>query len=176
MATKISQLQVAIDMKQALTDVAADTANQADRLKSRMLSTAALVIKAGASALVKTGAAAFHAVANGVLITKAAATDMAALAGSVTNAKFNVYVFFVDSAGTLTSAMGTEGATLAAVVWPAFPAGKTCIGFTVINPTGTGPFVGGTTPIDDATVVPNAVHVSLLGAFDPNTALSATAS
>lgn len=176
MATKIAALQCAdIALKQALTDAAADSLNFADRFKSRMLSTAALVIKAGASPLVKTGAAAFHATANGVLVTKAAATDMAALVGTVTNAKFNVYVFFVDSAGTLTSAMGTEGATLAAVTWPAFPAGKTCVGFTVINPTGTGNFVGGTSAIDDATIVPNAVHVSVLGAFDPNTTLNATA-
>lgn len=143
----------------------------ADRLSSQMNSTAGLVIKAAASALVKTGAAAFHAVANGVLVTKAAATDMAALSGTVTNAKFNVYVYFIDSAGTLTTVMGTEGATLALVKFPQTPVGKPIIGYTVINPTGTGNFVGGTTAIDDATVVPNAVHVSVLGAFDPTVTL-----
>jgi hypothetical protein len=139
----------------------------ADRLSSQTLASAGLVIKAGGGVLVKAGSA-FYAVANGVLVTKAANTDMAALAGTVTNAKFNVFCFFVDSAGTLTSAMGIEGATLAAVTFPPTPAGKACIGFVVINPTGTGNFVGGTTALDDATVVPTAAYVNTQGAFDPN--------
>jgi hypothetical protein len=98
----------------------------------------------------------------------AATTNMAALSGSVTNARFNVYVYMIDSAGTLTSAMGTEGATLAAVLFPDIPAGKAVIGFLIVNPTGTGPFVGGTTALDDATVVPNAQHISLVSGFDPS--------
>lgn len=147
----------------------------ADRYSSCMLSTAGLVIKAGGSTLVKTGATAFYALTNNgvatVLVTKAGATDMAALAGTVVNATFNVFAYYIDNAGTLTSAMGTAGATLAAVVFPPTPQGKAMVGFTVINPTGTGNFVGGTTAIDDGTVVPNAVHVSPLGAFDPTVLL-----
>ena len=139
----------------------------ADRLSSTMLNSAGLVIKAGASALVKTGATACHAVVNGKLVSIAAATDMAALAGTVAADAFNVYVYFVDAAGTLTSAMGTAGATLYDVKFPPIPEKKAVIGFTIINPTGTGDFVGGTTAIDDATVVPTAVHVSVLGHFDP---------
>jgi hypothetical protein len=176
MSTKVANMLVNIGEKIALTDICTDTAVHADRLKSRMLASAALVIFGAGSALVKSGAAAAQYVANGVLGSIGAATNMAALAGTVTNAKFNVYVFFIDSAGTKTTVMGTEGATLAAVQWPVFPAGKACIGFTIINPTGTGNFVGGTTALDDATVVPNAVHVSVQGGFDPNTALNATAS
>jgi hypothetical protein len=34
------------------------------------------------------------------------------------------------------------------------------IGFVIVNPTGTGDFVGGTTDLDDATVAPNAVYVN----------------
>lgn len=143
-----------------------------DRATSKQLNSAALVIKAGASALVKTGASACHAIAGGALRSIAAATDMAALSGTVTNAKFNVYVYMIDSAGTLTTVMGVEAATLAAVTFPDIPQGKAVIGFTIINPTGTGNFVGGTTPIDDATVVPNAVHVSVVGAFDPSIKVS----
>lgn len=90
---------------------------------------------------------------------------MAALAGTVTNAKFNVFAFYVDAAGTLTSAMGTEGATLTAVVFPTVATTKAVIGFVIINPTGTGNFVGGTTALDDATVVPNAVYVNTPGVF-----------
>lgn len=143
----------------------------ADRASSRMVSTAGLVIKAGASALVKTGAAACHLLVDGKLAAIAAATDMPALSGTVTNAKFNVYVYFQDAAATRTTVMGTEGATLAAVVFPQTPQKKTMIGFTIINPTGTGNFVGGTTAIDDATVVPNAVHVSILSGADPTIVL-----
>lgn len=149
--------------KQILTTVVKAIA---DRMSSQTLGSAGLVIKAGASALVKAGSA-FYALANGVLVTKAANTDMAALSGTVTNAKFNVFCFYVDSAGTLTSQMGTEGATLAKVVFPEPPVGKAMIGFVVINPTGTGNFVGGTTALDDATVVPNAAYVNTLGAIDP---------
>lgn len=142
-----------------------------DRYSTQSLNSAGLVIKTGGSAIVKTGASDYYAFVKGILVKKAAATDMAALSGTVTNAKFNVFAFFIDSAGTLTSAMGTEGATLAAVIFPPIPEQKACIGFVIINPTGTGNFVGGTTPLDDATVVPNAAYVNTLGAFDPTVLL-----
>lgn len=138
-----------------------------DRQTSYALNTAGLVIKAGGSAIVKSGAADCYLLANGILQKVTAATDMPALAGSVTNAKFNVFCFFIDSAGTKTSAMGTEGSTLAKVVFPPFPTYKALIGFIVINPTGTGPFVGGTTALDDGTVVPTAAYISAIGGFDP---------
>jgi hypothetical protein len=70
----------------------------ADRLSSQLVSTGGLVIKAGGSAIVKAGSA-LYALANGILVTKAANTDMAALVGTVTNAKFNLYAFYIDSAG-----------------------------------------------------------------------------
>lgn len=131
------------------------------------LSSAGLVIHGAASTLAKTGSAVFYAIANGVLQKVAAATDMPALAGTVTNATFNVFCFFIDSAGTVTSAMGTGGATLASVVFPQKPRKKALVGFIIINPTGTGDFVGGTTALDDATVVPNAAYVSPVCGFDP---------
>lgn len=145
----------------------------ADRLSSQSLATAGLVITATSGKKVpKVGAAAYYGIANGRLVTKAAATDMPALSGTVTNAKFNVFCFYIDSAGTLTSAMGTEGATLAAVKFPQTPEGKAIVGFIVINPTGTGNFVGDTTALDDGTVVPNTAYISPVGAFDPRVALS----
>lgn len=142
----------------------------ADRLSTHSITSAGLVIKAAANVLVKAGSV-WHGIANGKLLTKAANTDMASLSGTVTNAKFNVFAFFVDSAGTLTSQMGTEGATLAAVVFPPIPEQKATIGYVVINPTGTGNFVGGTTALDDATVIPNAAYVNLTGPFDPSVLL-----
>jgi hypothetical protein len=138
-----------------------------DRLSSQLLTSGALVIKAGASALVKAGSI-LYATANGKIVTKAANTDMAALAGTVAADLFNVFCFFIDAAGTLTTSMGTAGASLAAVKFPAIPAQKAMVGFVIINPTGTGDFVGGTTALDDATVVPNALYVNTVGAFDPS--------
>jgi hypothetical protein len=108
-----------------------------------------------------------YALAQGVLVTKAANTAMAALAGTVANATFNVFAFFIDRGGNLTSAIGSAGSTLAGVTMPTPPPGQAMIGFVIVNPTGTGAFVGGTTALDDATVVPNAVYVNTLGAFDP---------
>jgi hypothetical protein len=141
-----------------------------DRFSSQCFSSAGLAIKTAGSAIVKAGSV-IYGIANGVLVTKTANTDMAALSGTVTAATFNVFAFFIDSAGTLTSAMGTAGATLAAVVFPPLPQKKACIGFVVINPTGTGDFVGGTTALDDATVVPNAAYVNVDGPFDPTMVL-----
>ena len=92
-----------------------------DRQTSVALNTAGLVIKAGGGVLVKSGAADCYLVANGVLQKITAATDMPALSGTVVNATFNVFCFFIDSAGTKTSAMGTAGSTLAKVVFPQFP-------------------------------------------------------
>lgn len=138
-----------------------------DRQTSRALSSAGLVIHGAGSKVAKTGSADTYLLANGVLQKIAASTDMPALVGTVTNADFNVFCFFVDSAGTVTSAMGTQATTLAGVVFPQFPQQKALVGFVVINPTGTGDFVGGTTALDDATVVPNAAYVSPTGGFDP---------
>lgn len=142
----------------------------ADRLGNRVNCPAGLVIKAGGSALVKAGNRFNATISDGKMgrqVQKAANTDMAALSGTVVNATHNVFAFFIDGAGTLTSAMGVAGASLAAVKFPPVPVGKACIGYTHINPTGTGDFVGGTTPIDDATVVPNAIHNDIVGPFDP---------
>lgn len=140
----------------------------ADRLSTRALTNSTLVIKAGGSALAKTGAADSYFSVQGKLVKIAASTDMPALSGTVANAAFNVFCFYVDSGGTTTSAMGTAGATLAAVKFPVPPEGKCLIGFIVINPSGTGDFVGGTTALDDGTVTPNAVYVSPVGSFDPS--------
>jgi hypothetical protein len=132
---------------------------------TQLLNTGALAIKTSGSALAKTVNTVYFTI-DGRCYSKAAA-DMAALAGTVTNAKFNVFVFTVNAAGTLATHMGTEGATLGAVVFPTIPEGEVAIGFVIVHPTGTGNFVGGTTALDDATVAPNAVYVNTVGAFLP---------
>lgn len=142
------------------------------RLNSVTLTSPGLAIKAGASALVKTGAAATTLCVEGVLASIAAATDMPALSGTVVNATFNVFVFSQARDGTRYTTMGTAGATLAAVKFPNIPDNRTIIGFIVVNPTGTGNFVGGTTALDDATVVPNVVYNNSVGAHAVNAKLA----
>lgn len=137
-----------------------------DRESTTPLTSAGLLISATAT-LAKTGAADFYALANGILQKISAGTNMPALVGTVANATFNVFCFFVDSGGTVTAAMGTGGSTLAKVVFPPFPTQKALIGFLIVNPTGTGAFVGGTTALNDGTVVPNTVYISPTGGFDP---------
>jgi hypothetical protein len=137
-----------------------------ERLRCVTLSTAGLVISA-TTTKVKTGAAICYLSVQGILRSVAAGVDMPVLVGTVTNAKFNVFVFSIGVDGTTYTTMGVEGSTFAAVKWPVVPASRTILGFAIINPTGTGNFVGGTTALGDATVVPNAVYVSPLGAFDP---------
>mgnify|MGYP001581137993 CR=1 FL=1 len=140
----------------------------ADRFSSCATSSAGLVIKAGGSALAKTGSAVTNLNANGIPVAIAASTDMPALVGSITATYFNVFCFFIDSASVVTVAMGTEAATLAGVVFPPFPAGKALVGFLTVTYAST--FVGGTTPLDTATTTYN----SPTGAWDPSVLVGAT--
>lgn len=107
-----------------------------------------------------------YALVSGVLVKKTTAEIN--LSGTVTADMFNVYVLSIDGAGTVTATMGTEGATIGEVVFPTIPDDSAVIGFVIVNPTGTGNFVGDTTDLDDSTVVPNAVYINTVGTFNPN--------
>lgn len=139
-----------------------------ERFRTCAHSSAGLVIKTTSSALVKTGASVFHYTVKGKKARIAAATDMPALVGTVTNAKFNVFVFSVDESGTTYVQMGTEGATEAAITWPKLNAERCLIGYIVVNPAGTGNFVGGTTALDSGTVFSSGGvdYVSPIGMWD----------
>lgn len=141
------------------------------RFRTCAHSSSGLVIKTSSSALAKTGSAIFHYTVKGKKGRIAAGTDMPALVGTVTNAMFNVFVFTVDEAGNKYVQMGTEAATEAAVRWPTLDAERCLIGYLVINPTGTGNFVGGTTALDDVTVAPNTAYVSPVGMWDTTAAI-----
>lgn len=130
-----------------------------------LLTTGGLAIGTSSKKAVKI-ANTIYALVNGVMVKKT--TAEVAIAGTVTNAKFNVYVLSMTSDGTVTATMGTEGASIGAVVFPTVPADSCVLGFVIVNPTGTGNFVGGTTDLDDATVVPNAVYVNTLSVFNQN--------
>src|SRR5947209_12482018 len=88
-------------------------------LSRQVLNSGGLAIKTAGSALAKT-ASTINVLFDGTLVSKAA-SDMTALSGTVTNVKFNVFVFTIDSAGTLRTRMGTEGASLATLAFPAIP-------------------------------------------------------
>jgi hypothetical protein len=134
-------------------------------LVNKILQKGTLAIHGASSPLVKTTAT-LYAMVDGVVV-KLAAADLTALVGTVVNATFNVFVFTVNASGTVKVYMGTAGATLAAMVFPTTLDGEVPFGFVLVNPTGTGNFVGGTTNLDDGTVVPNAVY------FDSDLALAA---
>lgn len=124
----------------------------------KLVVSGALAIHGSASTLAKTTATAYYMI-DGAMY-KLAAADLPALVGTVVNATFNVFVFYVNAAGTVVTAMGTGATTLAGVVFPTIPDENASLGFVIVNPTGTGNFVGGTTALDDGTVVPNAVYVN----------------
>ncbi len=140
------------------------------RYRSCVHSSAGLVIKAGGSALAKTGAICNYQ-AGGKNGQIASGVDMPALVGTVTADKFNIYVFTVDSAGTKYVQMGTEAATEAAVKWPALNQDRAIIGYLKVNPTGTGNFVGGQDALDSPTIftapTTDMLYVSPVGMFDP---------
>jgi hypothetical protein len=132
---------------------------------NKILQKGTLAIHGSGSAVVKTTAT-LYAMIDSVIV-KLAAADLTALVGTVANATFNVFAFTINASGTVKSYMGTGAATLAGVVFPTTLDGECPIGFIIVNPTGTGAFVGGTTALDDATVVPNMVP------FDSDLALAA---
>jgi hypothetical protein len=132
-----------------------------DRMSSATLTSPGIVISSGGATTAKTGASDTYGVANGTLWKVASGTTLPALVGTITAAYFNVFCFFVDSAGTITVAMGTQGATLGAVVFPQFPQKKALLGFLIVTYAST--FTGGTTPLDTATTV----YVNSNEAFDP---------
>lgn len=133
-----------------------------DRTSTQMMTSAGLVIKSGGSTLAKSGASDVYAVVQGKLVKLASGTDMSVLAGVITAASFNVFVFSMDSAGVITTAMGTESTTVGGVVFPPLPQGKVTVGFLIVTHSGT--FTGGTTALDTATTV----YVNVVGDFDPS--------
>ena len=130
-----------------------------------LLNTAGLEIGTSANHKVKV-VNTIYAMIDGVLVKKT--TAEVTLSGTVVNATFNVFVISMTADGTLTATMGTAGATIGAVVFPTIPASSVVVGFIIVNPTGTGNLVGGSTALDDATVVPNVVYVNTPYPFNPN--------
>jgi hypothetical protein len=126
---------------------------------SRAITVSTPVIKAGGSAVAKTGAADSYFLIGGLIYKLAASTDLPALTGiNLTAAYFNVVIFATDGT-TVTAHAGTEASTLGAVVMPSVTAGKLAFAGLII--TYASAFTGGTTALDTATTV----YFSLLGGW-----------
>ena len=137
-----------------------------DRMASQIFNTGGLVIGSGSKKAVKL-ANTIYGIAGGVPFTKTTAEATLA-AVTITNAKFNVCCVYVDKDGTFSTKFGKEGAALVNVIFPVATEGAAMLGYVILNPTGTGNFVGATTDLDDGTVVPNAVYVNTVGPCDPS--------
>jgi len=135
----------------------------ADALSCQSMERAAIAASTGAVTC-KIGAVDWYGIAQGKLQKIAAATVLPALSGTIAQNTWNAYYFYVDAAGTVTSQMGTAGATKAAMVPPVRPVGKTLIGAAMFNPTAAD-FIGGTTLADAANT--NIVGLNTMGAIDP---------
>lgn len=137
-----------------------------ERLRTQMLSSPEIAMVATSKTTAETTKAVITVV-QGRLVALPANTELPTPAGTVANGTFNVFVWSVDLAGNLFVQMGKPGPTLGTLLFPELDIKRAVLGFVIINPTGTGDFVGGTTDLDDATVTPNAQFVSVVGAFDP---------
>lgn len=136
-------------------------------LCDRLFNTMGLAIGTGSKKKVKIVNKGYCLV-NGSLLSVAAATEVTLPATSVTNGKYNVIAIYATATDTASAVFGTEGATLADVVLPTIPANSAVCGLVIVHPTGTGAFVGASTDLDDATVVPNAVYIDTPAGFNPN--------
>lgn len=137
----------------------------ADRLASVAFNAGTLAI-ATVTQNVKTGAT-VKLVAGGRHVALAAADPIYTLttANGVAINKFNVMCLYCDSAGAVTAKMGTEAATLAAVVYPTPDVGKALFGIVTIS-AGANVFTGGTTALTGGTVT--VTYTDVIGACDPS--------
>jgi len=165
-STNISASLAAIGSRIDSTELSSVLLPMVSRMRNVALSSAGLVIKAGGSPLVKTGAAAFYGVADGTLITIGAGTDMPALTGiNVTNGNKRIVVFSANRAGTVTAQAGPEGGTtLGSAKFPMVAPESLIIGYLIIGPS-TANFVGGTSALDGT--LANTIYVSPVGAIWP---------
>lgn len=131
-----------------------------------LLSAPVLVIKAGSSAVVKSSGA-FTALVAGTYVSKAADTDMAALSGNTAAGKYALYDFYMDSAGTITSAKAADAATAAAalLLLPALPINKVRLGYVIVHNGSLAAFQGNTTALDAADITVTYVNGTTTAAF-----------
>ena len=139
-----------------------------------LLTAPVLAIKAGGSVTaMSTGA--FSAMAAGVIQSKAANTDMAAISGTVADTKSALWAFYIDSAGTLSASTKTADAASAAaalLLKPAIPANKVELGYIIVTNASAAPFVAATTALDATGVTTTYVNSTAIAATTGATAVT----
>lgn len=124
-----------------------------DRMQNQIFSTAGVAI-GGTTTKVKI-ATAFNYIAKGILCSKAITDDFWTLSGVVSDGYTNVFCFYIDSAGTASSLMGTQITTVTAgylapgLLFPPTPEGKAMVGFVIVSASG-GDFTGGSSNVATA--------------------------
>jgi len=137
----------------------------ADRLSSQAFNAGTLAIATVTQNVKTTGTV--KAVAGGRHVALAAADPIYTLtaANSVAINKFNVLCLYVDAAGTVSGKMGSEAASLGAVVYPTPDVGKALFGIVTIS-AGANVFTGATTALTGGTVT--VTYTDVIGAVDPS--------
>lgn len=125
-------------------------------------------MKASQKTVVKISASDYYYMVKGKVLKLESDSTMGALSGTVLQDTNNIFVFMIDENGNTTTRMGTGAAALSNVVWPVTPSDQAIVGLVIISPVG-GNFIGGTTALDDVTVVPNAVFINFTHTVDPTT-------
>jgi hypothetical protein len=145
-----------------------------DRESSQVVSNSpALAINDTGGTKVKAGAT-FAALADGTAVAVTSGTVFPALSGTIAAAKYGVWAFYVDSAGTITVSsksadVATSGGLTAALAAKAsVPADKAEIGFIVVTGGAAAAFTGGTTALSAGTTT----YFSNLGRPDVPSALT----
>lgn len=158
---------VLADLIAQVNKLVADAASVFAQLNTGIVVPAALAIKAGSSAVVKSTALIVYR-ANGTAVVKAANTDMAALVGTIADTKFASWAFYGDDAGALTaSAKTADSATAIAALalLPAVPAGKVQLGTVTVQNASGAPFIGNTTALDAASVTATYANTAVAAIF-----------
>lgn len=132
-----------------------------------VLTPATLAIKA-AEGVVAKSTSAFSVLVAGVVQSKSANTDMANLpATALATGKACLYLFYIDSAGTLTTVKTADAANKAAALaaLPAMTANLVRIGYLCVENATGGNFVGNTTALDATGVTVTYVNEPAASAF-----------
>lgn len=136
-----------------------------DRLSSQAFNAGSLAIATVTQNVKTTGTVKLVAGGHHVALAAADPIYTFVAANSVAINKFNVVCLYCDSAGAVTAKMGSEAASLAAVVYPTPDAGKALFGIITIS-AGANVFTGATTALTGGTVT--VTYTDVIGACDPS--------
>lgn len=159
LGTRIAALETTVN--------ALATALDTIHLQNRFLLTAPTLVIKAAEGTVPKSSGAFTALVAGTYVSKAANTDMCALSGTTAATKYALYDYYMDSAGTITTAKAADAATAAAALalLPTLPINKVRLGYIIVHNGSGSSFVGGTTALDATDITVTYVNGTTTDAF-----------